>query len=57
MLAISQNIAALHNSKIMWDMAAYTWVWAEQPFPNAQSSSLQGLSLRLALWACDLCLI
>lgn len=55
--SISLNIAAaLQNSKIMWAMAADTWVWAEQPFPNARSNSLQGFSPRLALWACDLCL-
>lgn len=55
MLTISLNVAlALQNSKIMWAMAADTWVWADQPFAKAQSSSLQGLSPRLALWARDL---
>lgn len=56
MLAISLNIAALQNSKITWAMAADTWVWDEPPSPHIQNSSLQGLSPRLASWACDLCL-
>lgn len=54
-LAFSLNITALQNSEMTWAMAADTWIWDKESFPNAWSSSLQGLLPTLVSWVCDLC--
>ncbi|KAM4816154.1 uncharacterized protein LOC144256440 [Urocitellus parryii] len=47
---LSSPSRARQNSEMTWAMAADTWMWDEQFFPNAWSSSLRGLSPRLASW-------